>query len=159
MTGGRREIEGAATGPAAVVRDLRRPSKYRSKRTEYNGVNYASRAEARRARELDLLLKAGKILDWIGQPTCRLGVPENVYRPDFLVIAGLEAIGFRDTLGGLMREAGALRAWYEDVKGHETQKFKRDCKLWAAYGRLPLHVRGEHGCKRIIDPKDWRRKP
>jgi hypothetical protein len=147
LTGGRRELgdKAAHNERAVVAGDLRRPSKYRAKRTEYNGVLYASKAEANRAAELDLLLKAGNILDWIPQPMVRLGVPENVYRPDFLVIA---------QRGGVLGHGGD--AWYEDVKGAETAKFKRDKKLWKAYGRLPLHVRGEHGCKRIIDPKGWK---
>jgi hypothetical protein len=88
----------------------------------HNGVRYASKAEAARAAELDQLKRAGEILTWIGQPTVRLGVPENVYRPDFLVIPS----------PGL--------PWFEDVKGHETAKFRRDKKLWARYGDLPLNI-------------------
>jgi len=99
-----------------------RRNKFNAKPTVYNGVRYASKAEAARAQELDLKLFACKIVDWIGQPTVRLGVPENVYRPDFLVIPAT----------GL--------PWYEDVKGRETAKFRRDKKLWAAYGRLELRI-------------------
>ena len=36
-------------------------NKYRAKKTEYNGVLYDSKKEAYRARQLDLLFKAGKI--------------------------------------------------------------------------------------------------
>ncbi len=97
-------------------------SKYNAKRTEYNGVGYASKAEAARAQELDLLLKAGEIRDWIGQPTVRLGIPENVYKPDFHVTP----------LQGY--------PWYEDVKGMETPKFRRDKKLWGRYGRADLKI-------------------
>ena len=99
-----------------------RRNKYNARPTVYNGVRYASKAEAERALSLDIMLQAGEVLDWIGQPTTRLGVPENVYRPDFLVIP----------LTG--------RPWYEDVKGRETAKFRRDKKLWAAYGRLELRI-------------------
>jgi hypothetical protein len=99
-----------------------RPTKYRAVATTYNGVRYASRAEARRAAELDSLVKVGLIRYWVGQPTLRLGCPENVYRPDFHVV---------DIDG---------RTWFEDIKGMETSKFKRDKKLWAAYGPADLRV-------------------
>lgn len=97
-------------------------SKYRSVRTEYAGVLFDSKAEARRAAELDLLVKAGHVRFWIGQPKFRLGCPENVYRPDFLVVAGNGSV------------------YVEDVKGVDTPKFRRDLKLWRAYGPCPLHV-------------------
>ena len=109
-------------------------SKYRSKPTIYNGVRYASKAEAARACEFDFLLRAGHILLWIGQPTIRLGVPENVYRPDFLVIP----------TEGL--------PWFEDVKGVETQKFRRDKKLWARYGKLPLRIITGGRTVEVIEP-------
>lgn len=41
-----------------------RTSKYRNKRTEYNGQTYDSKFEAGVARELDLRLKAGDIQGW-----------------------------------------------------------------------------------------------
>lgn len=106
-------------------------SKYRAQRTEYNGISYASKAEAARAMELDLLLRAGEIVEWIGQPTVRLGIPENVYRPDFLVI-GKYSVHYRRQIH--------CASWYEDIKGMETPKFRRDKKLWKVYGRLPLHI-------------------
>jgi hypothetical protein len=71
---------------------------------------------------------------WIRQPTFRLGCPENVYRPDFLVVS---AKGVR----------------VEDVKGVETSKFARDRKLWARYGPCPLWiVKGSD--VEIIDPRE-----
>lgn len=100
-----------------------KPSKYLAKRTEYNGVMYASKAEAQRARELDTFLAAGLIRFWQGQPgTWRLGCPENVYRPDFLVVDN----------------KGEVRV--EDVKGMRTAKFAKDVRLWRAYGNCPLHI-------------------
>ena len=107
--------------------------KYFAQPTKYNGVRYASKSEARRAAELDLKIKAGQIRWWIGQPKFRLGVPENVYTADFLVI-GMDG-----------------QVWAEDVKGVETAKFRRDAKLWAAYGPCPLHVIGSRAV-RIITP-------
>ena len=105
-------------------------SKYRSKRTKYNGVSYASKAEAKRASVLDLMARAGDVAWWIAQPKFRLGCPENVYVPDFLVAR---------TNGGTFRGRGfSIHA--EDVKGHETQKFKRDKRLWRRYGPFELHI-------------------
>ena len=49
-----------------------RYSKYNAKKTEYNGVMYDSRKEARRAWELDMLLKAGEIQGLIRQPRFKL---------------------------------------------------------------------------------------
>lgn len=88
----------------------------------YNGRTYGSKSEMRYAKHLDRLLEQGIVLDFVCQPKTWLGVPENVYVPDFLIIPH----------GG--------PPYYVDVKGMETQKFKRDKKLWKAYGRLALHV-------------------
>jgi hypothetical protein len=106
----------AFTGPAPGR------SKYRNRRTPYNGVTYASKAEASRAYALDQAQKLGLIRGWIGQPKFRLGLPENVYQSDFLVF---------DCDG---------TAWVEDTKGVETAKFVRDKKLWARYGPCPLRI-------------------
>ena len=103
---------------------VRKPSKYRAVKTEYMGVLYDSRAEAKRAAELDMLVKTDSILWWIRQPPFTLGVPENKYRPDFLVV----------------RHDGVH---VEDVKGVRTAKFNRDVKLWRKYGPCPLHIVGK----------------
>jgi len=100
----------------------RRTHKYGARPTVFDGVKYASRAEAARARELDALFRAGKLRFWYSQPRFRLGVPENRYIADFLII---------DRQG---------RVWVEDIKGVETDKFKHDRKLWLTYGPCPLHV-------------------
>lgn len=97
-------------------------SKYGAVKTEYAGVRYDSRGEARRAESLDMLVAAGECLDWVRQPKVALGVPELTYRPDFLVIP---ARG---------------KPWYEDFKGAETPEFRKNARLWARYGRLELRV-------------------
>jgi len=81
------------------------------------------------------LFSIGEISAWEAKPgdVC-LGVPENVYRPDFWAT---------DSLGNER---------YEDVKGTETPKFRRDKKLWAAYGPCPLHIISKGGTE-IIVPK------
>lgn len=113
---------------------MRRP-KYRNTPTMYRGQRYDSKAEAEFAQLLDTSLLAGEILEYVRQPVVRLGVPENVYRPDFLVIPRVGV------------------PYYVDVKGVETAKFKRDKKLWSAYGRLALLVKGRKGTE-TVEPAD-----
>lgn len=106
-------------------------SKYRAVRTEYNGVSYASKAESKRAIYHDIEASKANVPGlpprywWIAQPKFRLGCPENVYVPDYLVCS---SPAFTDD----------FEIHVEDVKGHETAKFKRDKKLWAKYGPCPL---------------------
>lgn len=109
-------------------------SKYRASPTMYDGVRYASKAEALRALELDMMQAAGEIRWWISQPKFRLGVPENVYVADFLIC----------------NEDNMHRV--EDVKGMRTPKFARDVKLWRRYGRLDLHIitRKNNGWQREV---------
>lgn len=90
----------------------------------YAGRTYGSKAEMEYAVQLHGQREAGAIAEISEQPRLWLGVPENVYVPDFLVIP-CEGHGF---------------PYYVDVKGQETQKFKRDKKLWKSYGWLNLHV-------------------
>lgn len=111
--------------------------KYRNLRTVYGGVVYASKAEADYARHLDEEGKPiGVVKWWIGQPKFRLGVPENVYVPDFLVVH-------------------PLMTYVVDVKGMRTPKFNRDVKLWRAYGPCQLHIvtrRGSRWDVEVIEP-------
>jgi hypothetical protein len=74
------------------------------------------------AQVLWQLRELGEIVEYIEQPRLWLGVPLNVYVPDFFVVS----------------ECGVC--WYVDVKGVETAKFKRDKKLWREYGRQELHL-------------------
>lgn len=110
--------------------------KYRAQATVYAGIRYDSKAEAARAKELDLLVATGEILWWIRQPRLYLGCAENVYVPDFLVIP----------VNG--------RPWAEDIKGVETQKFKRDKRLWRSYGRLELRIIRGGQMVEIVNPKE-----
>lgn len=88
----------------------------------WEGRTYASKAEMQYAQKLDALVRMGVLASVKPQPTVELGVPENKYRPDFIC----------------QTPEGA--AYFVDVKGHETAKFKHDKKLWAAYGPAPLHI-------------------
>lgn len=51
--------------------------KYGNETKQYNGITYDSKAEARYARDLDLLKKAGEIKEWEGQH--RLSLDVNGY--------------------------------------------------------------------------------
>ena len=111
----------------------KRAHKYRAKPKTINGIRYASTAEADRAAELELNVRAGLIRSFRRQPEYHLGCPENVYVADFEVTGKL----------------GSL--FTEDVKGVETPKFRRDKKLWAKYGPHPLLVMKRKG-------KGWKRE-
>jgi hypothetical protein len=125
-----------------MLNRLNRPAgapKYRNVKSEYCGVIYSSKAEAKYAAHLDQLKKAGVVKWWIRQVPFTLGCPENLFRVDFLVCWGL---GRNDV--GLM---GAV-----EIKGMETAKFKHDKKLWASYGPIPLEIIYGKGKSEVIHP-------
>jgi len=104
-----------------------KPNKYRVStpdRRTFGGKVYASRAEMHYARYLSLErdTEAGSVLEFVEQPRVWLGIRENVYVPDFLVV---------------LRSGGA---YFVDVKGMETPAFCKHKRLWRKYARLPLHV-------------------
>lgn len=105
-----------------------KPNKYKAKRTEYGGRTYASRAEAKRAGELDILKAAGKVKWWLPQVPVFVGEDDvdNRVWIDFLVCEILSD--------------GREHTYGEDVKGVETDKFKRQRKQWAKRGPFPLVV-------------------
>ena len=88
----------------------------------YLGRTFGSKAEMRYCQMLERMVSEEIILDYVCQPRIWLGVPENVYVPDFLVVPVDQ------------------RPHYVDVKGMETSKFRRDKKLWEQYGRLLLYI-------------------
>jgi len=104
----------------------RSANKFHARITEYEGVKYASKAEATRAYQLDLAKLGGEVIEWWRQITFTLGCPENKWRLDFVV---MEPSGFH----------------VEDVKGFETPAFRKNKKLWAVYGPCPLHIIKKHG--------------
>ena len=94
----------------------------------WQGRTYASKAEREYAQILWGRLAAGTIELLIEQPRLWLGVPENVYVPDFFVL-----------------DTG--KPHFVDVKGVETPAFRKVMKLWANYGRCPLHIVKKSGSK------------
>lgn len=99
-----------------------KPSKYRNKRTEYNGVVYDSMAEADYAARLDLEKKSGLIAGWTRQVPFYLGCMENKMVVDFLVFH-------------------PLGVYAVEIKGFETSKFRRDKKLWERHAPCELEIR------------------
>lgn len=87
------------------------------------------------AMQLHFLYAAGSIQILIEQPKVQLGCPENVYIPDFFVV-DIE---------------GTPKYKYIDVKGVETPAFKKNKKLWKAYGPCPLDIVKKNG-------KAWKRE-
>jgi len=86
-------------------------SKYRNKKTQLDGHTFASKAEARRYTQLELLKKSGEITGFMIQPSFLLD--EGVrYMADFMVCGADGSV------------------WVEDVKGVETQAFKIKKRLW-----------------------------
>lgn len=80
---------------------------------------YDSRAEMEFAQLLWLDPSITMIRE---QPKIELGIPENIYRPDFYI----------------RRDDGNEE--FIDVKGAETAKFRKDKKLWMRYGPGLLKV-------------------
>ena len=84
---------------------------------------YDSKAECLYAKRLYAMRSEGLIRDYVEQPSTWLGIPENKYRADFLVIPNTKRVPY-----------------YIDVKGVETPQFKKTKKLWAKYAYLDLVV-------------------
>lgn len=98
---------------------FRRSGKYNAKRTEVDGITFASMAEARRYQELKMLQSAGEIEELELQPSYDL-IVNNIkvcaYRGDFR---------YRDRRKGLDEVV-------EDVKGVRTREFVIKAKLMRA---------------------------
>lgn len=95
-----------------------RQSKFRNQRTLYGGRWYASKKEATRASELDVLQRVGAIHSWIPQfkiPIEHNGVKICSYYADFRVT-------YPDG-----------RVEYEDTKGVRTDVYKLKSKLVKAF--------------------------
>lgn len=120
---------------------------------KYNGRTYASKAEMEYAKELYMLKKGGEILEFIEQPRLWLGVPENIYVPDFFIVYKNptleEWLPGRSDRGPSLNDDAARDPIYVDVKGVMTSAFRRNVKLWKSYGVLDLHIVKKKG-KRFV---------
>ena len=98
-------------------------TKYGNKNTVVDGITFDSKREADYYCELKQLRQAGEIQGFERQPSFIIDPAGGRYRPDFIVC---------DKDG---------KIYVIDVKGHETEKFRRDRRLWeVAYPWLPLIV-------------------
>ena len=96
-------------------------NKYNAKPTQYRGWRFDSKAEANYARQLDIYQETGVISFWLRQTPIDL-TENDRYRPDFLVV---------DATGDI---------YVVDVKGAETESFRRIRRLWLKYGPVPLKI-------------------
>lgn len=75
-------------GPSEPISKPAKKNKYNAQRTVYRGRTYDSKAEARYAAKLDLLVKAGHVKRWWPQELYHFevnGVLVGKYRADFVV--------------------------------------------------------------------------
>lgn len=101
-------------------------NKYNAQKTEYNGVIYDSKAEARRAQELDILLASGYISDLKRQEKLDFFVNNKkmfTYIPDFTYFDNTKQIHV-----------------YEDVKGVQTPVFRIKKKCIEAYYNIKIDI-------------------
>jgi hypothetical protein len=110
-------------------------SKYKAKRTEVDGITFASQKEARRYQELKLLERAGEIMN------LRLQVPYELQAPRIYVggIEGLKTPRLPAVLGKYVADFTYhdRRTGYvvEDVKGFKTPLYRWKKKhVEAQYG-------------------------
>lgn len=101
---------------ATEVRKEKRKNKYNAQLTEYNGITYHSKAEANRASELDLLIKAEQVRFYIRQAPFDL--PGNIkYLVDFIIFWSNGDVTFED-VKGLMTPTSKLKIkQVEDLYG------------------------------------------
>ena len=102
---------------------IKRPrrNKYNANPTVYRGWRFDSKAEAEYAKILDALKGNLHVLWWLRQVPIDLNEDDR-YKVDFLVCY----------------DDGTLEA--VEVKGMETDRFRRIRRLWLKYGRFPLKI-------------------
>lgn len=96
----------------------KKKNKLKAIRIKYNGREYASKKEAHRASELDIMLAAGEINEWQAQPKFQLHAVNNV-------VIGCYIADFR-----VVDKAG--NEWFEDTKGFPTALFRWKYKHFKA---------------------------
>lgn len=105
-----------------------RGNKYRAEPVHVDGIRFASKREAKRYGELQLLLKAGEITDLELQKRIALTVNGVVichYVADFAYLEPNKA-------GGLPEQV------VEDTKGFRTPEYKLKAKLFEAIFGFPI---------------------
>jgi hypothetical protein len=115
-------------------------TKYHSRVTEYNGRTFASKAEAHRAQELELLQGAGKIKDLEYQPRYMLQPPfVRLGKTIPTVVSTFRAIYYVADFAYWDNETE--KKVVEDVKGAETPLWKLKEKMFRYhYPSIELRV-------------------
>jgi hypothetical protein len=112
--------------PVSPVQPSKRQHKYNVSPAEdrtFNGVIYASKAECKKAKELDLQQKAGEI-DYILRQV-PFPLPGNItYRADFMTLSRLESSNPLDIFGWNIKVI--------EVKGMALPSWKLKYKLFKA---------------------------
>lgn len=121
-------------------------SKYRAKRTTYNGVTYDSKFEAGVAQELDFRLAAGEIKDWERQFKVEC-TPYNIHGDQVLKCKVSHKVDFR------VHELDGSFTLVE-AKGIETADYKMRRK-WLENFWLPEHP--DHEYVVVKDGGSWRK--
>ncbi len=117
-----------------------RRSKYNAMRTEYNGIVYDSKSEAKHAEGLDAQILVGEVAWWLRQVPIQLG-PDFKNRVDFLV-------AMKGVCPGPYFSIHA-----EEVKGVRTRDFSKVIELWPKYAPINLWIY-EDGLLHVIRGKD-----
>lgn len=105
----------------AAAKATRKPHKYGAKRTEVDGITFASKAEAKRYQELKLLEKAGKIAHLALQPKFPLYVWDCEKKQDVQIGRYVADFQYWDMT--------AEKVVIEDVKGMPTPVYRLKKKI------------------------------
>ena len=102
---------------------MKKPSKYRSVKTEYNGVIYDSKKEAAYAKTIDFYLETGLIKNLLTQ------VKFEWWESHFL--GTLKSIDFKRKYicDFVYFDVTSGQTMYVDVKGFRTAEFKKKKKI------------------------------
>ncbi len=87
---------------------------------------------------LDDLIGWNQLTYWMPQPVIMLGLPTSMYRPDFFCLNRTEALD--------------VHMWCVEVKGRETEMWRRQRGLWKTWGPMPLRVvQLNHGAWTVLE--------
>ena len=133
LTGVAKEF-GLPDAPTTTPTTSTRNGKYNAIPTIYNGATYPSKAEARKAQELDLMVKAGEIDFYLRQVPFLL--PGNItYRADFVTFTGDKASNIK------MPDSCQFVVTVIEVKGFSTPSWRMKYKLFkASYPNLSIEI-------------------
>lgn len=101
--------------------------KYGNVKVNYNGREYDSKKESQRAFELDMLLRAGEILEWQPQSKFDLKVNGQLicrYIADFRVVYKDHHVEYEDVKSDFTRKLPVYRMKYKLMKAIHNIEIK-----------------------------------